>query len=129
MSITLATLKDATDQQVFDQVVNHLRKQGKRAYDYVNEACAYRVMSSDGEVLKCAAGCLIGDDEYTPEMDNNDEGTSWVQLVERGQAPAFHRELIRQLQNIHDGSINITDWEMGFAEVASMYDLAYTPPA
>ena len=126
-NITLATLKDATSQQVFDQVVDHLRKQGKQAYDYVNDACAYRVMSSDGEVLKCAAGCLIGDDEYTPEMDNNDAGTAWEALVERGQAPDAHKGLIWQLQRVHDG--NFFEWETGFAEVASTYDLTYTPPA
>lgn len=126
-TITLATLKDATAQQVFDQVVDHLRKQGKQAYSYKNDSCNYRVVGLCGEILKCAAGCLIGDDEYSPEMDNNDEGTSWAQLVDRGQVPASHRELIRQLQNIHDGVI--THWEKGFAEVALAYGLSYTPPA
>lgn len=55
--ITLKTLADATEQEVFDQVANHLLTQMKKSehtrknpYEYVN--CLYR--SSDG--LKCAAG-------------------------------------------------------------------------
>jgi hypothetical protein len=67
MMITLKTLGKATLQQVFDQVANHLMDQGERAAT-VNSSgrvtCYYRLND-----LKCAAGCLIGDDEYESRID------------------------------------------------------------
>lgn len=123
--ITLATLKDATAQQVFDQVVGHLRKQGEMS---ANESgsCYYRFVKEDGTVLKCAAGCLIGDDEYEEEFDNHSAGTTWNDLLNREQVPATHQELITKLQHVHDG---YQSWEMGFVEVALAYGLTYTPLA
>lgn len=46
------------EQEIFDFVVNHIRKQGGPALN--NLSCAYR--TEDG--LKCAAGCLIADEVY-----------------------------------------------------------------
>ena len=40
MTITLATLAQATEQEIFDQVARHLIKQGKRAAD--GSGCKYR---------------------------------------------------------------------------------------
>jgi hypothetical protein len=75
--ITLKTLKNSTDQEVFDQVANHLLTQNKRSVSATdNTLCVYR--SPDG--LKCAAGCLIADDEYDPRM----EGSNWKEMYERG---------------------------------------------
>ena len=55
--ITLATLEQATAQQVFTQVKNHLLKQNEKSM--INGICAYR--GSNG--LQCAAGCLMSDEE------------------------------------------------------------------
>ena len=63
--ITLKTLPQATAQEVFDQVTQHLLKQGKAARSGTG-ACRYRV-ETRGEILKCAAGCLIADDEYAED--------------------------------------------------------------
>jgi len=95
--ITLATLKDATEQQVFDQVAIHMIKQGKKSLTGVGN-CAYRGV--DG--LKCAAGCLIADDEYNPAFDI--ENNSWYKLVDNGYVPDYHSKLIIQLQRLHDNS-------------------------
>ena len=65
--ITLKTLGKATAQEVFDQVATHLLTQNERSLD--GASCSYR--NCDG--LKCAAGCLISDDEY----DNQMEGIDW----------------------------------------------------
>lgn len=107
--ITLATLPQATMQQVFDQVATHLLTQGKQALmassallkaqmlgiEFVAATvCAYR--GENG--TKCAAGCLISDDEYVQHM----EGNSWRELVEQGLVPGHLLTLIARLQSIHD---------------------------
>lgn len=75
--ITLATLPSATEKEVFDQVSDHLLSQKIRSMK--DGVCLYRM--SDGR--KCAAGCLISDDEYNEEI----EGKSWYDLVRSGIVP------------------------------------------
>lgn len=63
-----------TLQEIFDKVYAHLKKQGKPALgpgEY-GPLCRYR--TDDG--LMCAAGCLIPDDLYDPEI----EGTKFLDL-------------------------------------------------
>lgn len=92
--ITLKTLPQATAQEVFDQVATHLLKQNQKAIN-VDGCCMYRAPSG----LKCAAGCLIGDDEYTSEF----EYEGWSLLVEDQRlVPDNHLDLILALQRIHD---------------------------
>lgn len=99
--ITLATLPQATAQEVFDQVARHLLTQNARSVmeGAWRSKCAYR--SDDG--LKCAAGCLIDDAEYKPVMDGLSEGSAWENMVSEGLAPDVHVDLISDLQDIHDG--------------------------
>ena len=98
MQITLATLKDATAQQVFDQVKTHLLTQNQKAKPLSYGACQYRY-----EGLKCAAGCLISDDEYSPDMEVGAlGGGSWPRLVHTYIVPEWHKDLITALQCIHD---------------------------
>lgn len=100
--ITLATLPQATEQEVFDQVAIHLLTQNRRSLISVTGilcqtgACAYR--GDDG--CKCAAGSLISDDEYFTEM----EGDSWRSLSARDVVPIDHLELIIDLQRMHDAN-------------------------
>jgi hypothetical protein len=112
--ITLKTLKDATEQEIFDQVAEHLLKQNEQSY--IGTMCAYR---GDGGLM-CAAGCLIGDDEYSREMDENFMG--WPELVTEGTAPHLHSRLVRQLQQIHD-SYNPEQWKAELANVANCFKL------
>ncbi|MDO5609506.1 MAG: hypothetical protein Q4G62_01760, partial [Pseudomonadota bacterium] len=60
--ITLKTLSSASAQAAADQIVQHLLTQNERSIlDFADPGlCAYRGMRG----LKCAAGCLIADDEY-----------------------------------------------------------------
>lgn len=98
MKVTLGNLHEATAQQVFDQVLNHLREQGKQSRCEITKGCVYR---SDAG-LKCAAGALIADDEYKTTMDC-DEDTSWVNLETLGLVPRTeHSEMIVAMQNTHD---------------------------
>lgn len=102
-------------QEIFDTVVTHLRNQGCKAKDMYSGQCMYRAPNG----LKCAAGCLISDDEYIHAMEGR--GFEWIvptRLIE-------HTTLIADLQEIHDGSDPI-DWENGFSIVAARYRLEYS---
>ena len=118
--ITLKTLSQATAQEVFDQITQHLLKQGKAARSATG-ACRYRTETAEG-VLKCAAGCLIADEEYDPFV----EGTAWNDLVNGRKVPSAHCKLIRDFQIIHD-SIIPGDWLSSFKDIAARHDLKYNP--
>lgn len=125
--ITLKTLHVATEQEVFDQVLSHLRRQGRPSKGK-DGGCKYRGVGN----LKCAAGCLIADDEYKSKMDNLDD-TRWLSLVSEGLVPNVHIHLIRDLQVIHDQSADPFDkgvtWidnvETRFCELAKEYNLEF----
>lgn len=114
--ITLATLPEATEQEVFNQVAEHLLIQGKRSVltEEPGEACAYRNHLN----LKCAAGCLIGDDEYDPKMENE----TWGTLCERGTVPSNHRMLICEIQKIHD-TFDVVHWRGQLEQLACSHKL------
>ena len=116
--ITLATLEQATPQEVFDQVKNHLLKQNARS-GVLGERwkCKYRGL--DG--LKCAAGCLISDEEYKPKM----ESRTWYGLIYNGLIKETqHDVLIKKLQIIHDDT-DVENWEKDLKELAKEHGLEY----
>lgn len=120
--ITLKTLPQATDQEVFDQVKTHLLSQGKKSLKpgkrtvSLNCLCSYH--SKDG--LKCAAGCLIGEDEYDPAF----EGFSWKSLMYSWSVPKEHCSLITELQVVHDTK-EPEQWEEALKNVAWMFGLDF----
>ena len=92
--ITLATLDQASKQEVFTQVKNHLLLQNEKSM--TDGGCAYR--GSNG--LQCSAGCLMSDEEakYVPEEKE------WRTLLDQGFVETYkHTDLISRLQDIHDG--------------------------
>ena len=105
--ITLKTLHKATEQEVFDKVAKHLLKQNMKSEGC--GACLYRGPSK----LKCAAGCLISDSEYSPEMETKD----WDLLIIKGVVPEKHSKLIIQLQYIHDINTPL-EWREKLIELA-----------
>ena len=121
--ITLKTLPQATAQEVFDQVAKHLLTQmkksvAKRAAESAsdsNDFCMYR--GFDG--TKCAAGCLIADDEYKLEFENN----SWSHLSAINYlVPEEHCLLIMELQDIHDCH-EPEDWRVKLNNLAEINHL------
>lgn len=112
--ITLKTLPDATAQEVFDQVKNHLLKQNLRSMS--GHRCRYRGPYG----TKCAAGCLIGDDEYSVELEHK----NWKTLSEQNIVPGNHLILIRKLQTIHD-SFSVLSWPGKLKKVAEKFKLNY----
>ena len=122
MIITLKNLHEATAQQVFDQVVGHLREQKVQSISPTSH-CVYR-----HGTLKCAAGALIADDEYTPDMDTGPE-TGWASLINHGLVPVTqHSQLIQQLQGTHDHYQAPHNWEESFSTIAESHGLIYTAP-
>lgn len=127
-----------TAQEIFDQVVNGLRKQGKAStincYGDDLLTCVYRsLVDEDGkpeaDSLKCAAGMIIEDDEYSPEM----EGVAIEYLVTYSFCPSslknkigLHLDLIKSLQQAHD-TVPFTGWETYFKDIAGRFYLQYTP--
>lgn len=96
---------------VFNTVRDHLLKQAVQAKD--GGTCMYRGPNG----TKCAVGCLIKDEHYTPEI----EGLGVVTLVIGNQAPRDEMlrtaltasigplssemlNLLEELQNVHDSS-------------------------
>jgi hypothetical protein len=128
-----------TPQEIFDTVVQHLRKQGSKSLlteqqcrDLMEPpgACAYR--GENGK--KCAAGILISDEEYLPEMEGYNFNGLLQEVIRGKTAPPSlgqrlspHWDLIRALQHIHDRS-EIRDWEDDFRQIALNHKLIYTPP-
>jgi hypothetical protein len=85
-----------TKQQIFDQVARAIIAQGKPSVD--NTQCLYR--APDG--CKCAAGHLIPDDEYDPDMENIQ--ASWVagRPPEDAVGVVYDRPISTTLQKIVD---------------------------
>lgn len=121
--ITLKTLPKATAQEVFDQVTRHLLTQMKRAVSSEligGNGCMYRLGN-----LKCAAGCLIGDDEYNEAlMEHHD----WSSLLSRKLVPRAHFDLILELQQIHDGYLPLT-WRAQLKCLAKRLNFQFNPPS
>lgn len=90
--ITLKTLEHYSAQEVFDHVATHLIQQTSRSES--EDGCRYR--GPDG--LKCAAGCLISDEEYSEDFEEK----GWISLVANSKVPAVHKDLIYKLQDLHD---------------------------
>lgn len=115
-------------QETFDTVVNHLRKQNKRALKFDNgyeAGCMYR--SEDG--LMCAVGCLIKDEDYNPKFEGQSVLTVGGNPTIVGELLASYGHdliLCRSLQYIHDNSAP-ENWETQFEKTARLYDIAYKP--
>jgi hypothetical protein len=108
-------------QEAFDKVAEHLLLQGKRSEN--PNICLYR--GPDG--TKCAIGCLISDEDYTPNM----EPKSVEELINSGmlssELSSFMGENInffRELQRIHDGII-VYDWKDALKQLAIAYGLEF----
>jgi len=117
MKITLSNLSEATEQQVFDQVKNHMLTQMKKSMLGANgDICAYR--GFDG--LQCAAGCLMSDEEASKIPGQK----SWYSLSIKKLVPKDHLELISELQDIHDIE-NPDEWAESLERLASYRELTF----
>ncbi len=106
-------MNSVAQQVTFDTVISHLRKQNAKSVYWddvgMTEACAYR----GHEGRKCAAGCLIPDSKYLPQMESKIVG-----MLSEGH----DIKLVGELQQIHD-NYDINEWEERFDIIASIYNL------
>lgn len=108
-----------TNQEVFDKVVAHLRKQNAKSAD--NERCLYR--APDGKM--CAVGCLIPDEMYDPEMEGATASDEIVgQVLDELK---IDWKLALDLQYIHD-DYDVEEWEERLEFIAMQYKLEMSAP-
>ena len=100
-NIKIKSLEDRSE--VFNYVIDHLRKQGERSVAD-GQNCAYRGVGG----TMCAVGALIADDEYNPKWENK----SVDQLLDQNLLPPrlkhqFFQDLamLEDLQHFHDHSL------------------------
>ena len=112
--LTLTTLPKATAQEVFDHVAKHLLTQGAKSLSRQG-SCAYY---GEGG-LRCAAGCLISEDEYSIDM----EYTCWDDLIHEADVTPKHSLLIGALQDIHDVD-PVEEWRSRLGTLAALHNLS-----
>lgn len=106
-------------QQTFDRIVTHLRKQGCRCVDGF-ESCKYR--NNVGQ--KCAAGCLIENDEYKPKMEGRCIQTLINECYKFRNITKENLDLVKALQSVHDCE-DVDKWEHYFKKVAEKFGVNY----
>lgn len=127
-TITVHNLKESTAQEVFDFIANHLLTQNEQSVvrsdiDHPREipmnGCLYR-MEKEGRILKCAAGCLIPDEDYSPEFEGR---FVWSTIVRKYFTDSdYHTTLISDLQRLHDG-FPVSYWPEKLTKLALEHNL------
>jgi hypothetical protein len=108
-----------TNQELFDKVLAHARKQNARALEFGR--CAYRAP----EGLMCFAGALIADEHYDSSFEGI--GANFTRIKRALIASGIAKEqldLVAELQAVHDRHL-VPEWPAEFAKVATHYKLAY----
>lgn len=117
-----------TNQEIFDKVLTHLRKQGSASVGDKG-LCFYR--GPGGKM--CAVGALMPDEVYRPGYEN--ESVSQLPhpvLFACGIDPndEVQMSLCIDLQEAHDNDLvepAPDAWEDAMRDIAGNYDLKYTP--
>ena len=105
-TLKVKSLKDRSE--IFNYVIDHLKKQGCQSFFEERIMCAYR----GDEGTMCAVGCLMTDDEYHPSL----EGTAIDHLLDKKTlAPRLddrikpNLNMLMDLQNFHDSILQYED--------------------
>jgi hypothetical protein len=99
-------------QAIFDTVITHLVTQKVQSLQEWG-ACSYRGING----TSCAVGCLISDEDYKDEMDDNDECDSSIEYVlnhfhHLPEWMKLHRDLLSDLQRLHDTPYISFSWDI-----------------
>ena len=109
------------NQETFNTVVNHLRKQNGRSMASTEEGdiqCAYRGVNGD----KCAIGCLIKDEYYHEKIEGLDIGTFLVRDAVAKSGCLAELGILSDLQSMHD-NCEPSIWETEFSKLAVKYNV------
>lgn len=122
-------------QSVFTKVATHLLSQKQMASEALSGSCCYRTVKN-GQVLRCAVGCLIPDSVYDtvePQLDRTygeiiegkDVGNACVrETLQLSGVPSEALNLLQELQSIHDGGCaNVSQWKTALSELAETHGL------
>lgn len=104
-----------TDQEIFDTVAKHLLTQNERASN--NGACMYRAPNG----CKCAVGCLIPDELYSPYFEGQNVMGSQIRNLLIGLG-YMNFNFLLALQQVHDYDYE-EDWAEKLTELAERYHL------
>jgi len=94
-----------SEANVFSKIALHLLKQGKRSSNTRPKqgevaGCLYR---SKCGTKACAAGSLLTDDTYVPQLEGSDWHAYSKELACRGfRSAKLHSNVIRDMQYLHD---------------------------
>ncbi len=118
-----------TAQTLFDIVVAALRAQGRQSGVMQSNgfSCRYRAPQPDGTVLKCAAGHILPDELYHPDMEGDKIDSNRCGWVFRSLVGVELMDLLAVLQSAHDFCVP-AKWEERWQQVAAQHSLTYTPP-
>ena len=118
------------NQEIFNTVWEKLTKQGKRAYNMATFTCMYKIVEGE-QVLRCAVGHLIPDEEYRKEFEGKScdapmvfggENPIFIYITNKGYDAAF----LGLLQQCHDYSRDenfVQDFQEQMRRVAEDYCL------
>ena len=120
--ITIHNYQEATKQEIFDFVVNHLLTQKEQSISSKNN-CYYKI-EKDNKVLKCSAGCLIPDEDYELSIEGEiwksySLGKNFPQIIDSDKDG-----IINELQTIHD-SFNVSQWNEQLRILAEKENLKF----
>jgi mRNA-degrading endonuclease YafQ of YafQ-DinJ toxin-antitoxin module len=113
-------------QQIFNKVVNGLRKQGCKS-ESAPGSCRYRGPNK----TRCSAGLLMSNKEFAPWMEGKTidsviTNESCSTSLKKKIGP--NHQLVARLQEIHDHHA-VSDWELLFRKTAQAHNLVYTAPS
>ncbi len=123
-----------SEQEIFDTVLQKIREQGKPSI-YCG-GCAYR--GPDG--LKCAAGHLIPDEDYTKEFEEGTVGKCFLEETAGNEESflvtnyfndkGYDLNFISELQQAHDLNYKaesfVEHFNASMRKVANKYKLEYS---
>jgi hypothetical protein len=90
-------LLTATRQEIFSRVERHLLTQRQKSRDTLGN-CVYRTQDDEGNLLMCAAGCLIPENKYHAGIEHK----GWSLAAHRLGLNSPHDGMIKELQRLHD---------------------------
>lgn len=108
-------INNSSCQEIYDKVLNHLVKQGKKSID---SYCKYRGPDN----TSCAVGCLIPDDEYTPELEGSG-GIKSIACSIKLNIESNKLDLLQELQILHDVCMSTTSFMKTSNYIAQQFSL------
>ena len=95
-----------TNLEIFNQVRDHLLKQGRRSIARYSHAYSYGDCRYRGENgMSCAVGCLIPDELYDPEIESQFAGSQIVRAVlKKVDIWDNNIGMLMNLQTVHDSA-------------------------